>query len=70
MAHSIEHDLGDRASAVETLARGLIVDGLSEAGERAQPAQSARFQNEVGGWIVGSRYEGPLGILLSRLLDS
>ena len=68
MMHAVEHDLRDGPLAVAALARGLIIDGLGEAGERAVAVVGAGFEHELGRRRVGPLDERPLGILLGRFL--
>ena len=35
MAHAVEHDLGDRAAALERLEPGFVIDRLGQAQQRA-----------------------------------
>ena len=48
MAHPVEHDLGDRAAALQRLEAGLIIDRLGQAQQRPAMVEVVAANGE--GW--------------------
>ncbi len=68
MPEPIENDLRHRASAVRSLARCLVVNGLAQASFGSQSIRRIRAQAKACGSLVRTTREGPIRIGLGCFL--